>query len=101
VIVSTTVTLEEGEEFALSADEVALAVLEALGGDAATDYAEAHVRTGALGAAGEHPGVGQAAAMNAELQERVAEVTEDPEHWGKGLAHDDAVANDDAPEPEA
>ena len=100
---SVTVTLEQGEAFSLTADEAALAVLQALGGDpAAGDYAECFMRVVQSGAAGEHPGAVQAAAENAARVEELRAaglMNEDGELVPQAL--DDAVANDDAPEPDA
>jgi hypothetical protein len=111
MVVSTTVTLAEGEQFALGPEEVAAAVLQALGGDPATDYAEAHVHVASLGSVGEHPGVALAAADNEARAAAAGQPVVDERDLAApgmadylandpGIANDDAVANDDAPVPE-
>ncbi len=96
--VSVTVSLEQDSGFTMSAEEVADAVLKAVGGDEAVDYCEAHLRVAESGSLGEPPGVAIAAAEN---ERRLREAGELPEDHGEGVANDDAVAHDDAPEAEA
>ncbi len=59
--VNVNVTLDPGDEWTMSLDEVADAVLKALGGDEAKDYVTAYVQQPTAGTAGTPPTGGEIA----------------------------------------